>query len=94
MNKISDKAMKITREQAIDLLYGINQTELQKEKYIMEMYSDKDFMNTVKEKFPLDNYTTKRFFRKNEIDYFLRWQDIKLYIENIALMKAYVTKKT
>ena len=88
MSKIFDNATKITREQVIDLLYGSNQTEIRKERYITEMYFDKDFMNTVRKKFPLADYTTKHFFRKNEIHYFLRSQDIRFYIEHIASMKA------
>lgn len=88
MNKLFDNAKKITREQIIDLLYGVNQMELKQGNYMAEMYFDKDFMNTVKRKFPISDYTTKRLFRKNEIDYFLRWQDIRFYIEHIAWMKA------
>ena len=88
MNKLFDNAKKITREQIIDSLYGVNQMEIKKVNYMLEMYSDKDFMKTVEKKFPLENYMTKRFFRKNEIDYFLRCQDMRFYIEHIASMKT------
>ena len=82
--------MKMTKDLINDILYGINPAEIQKNKYITEMYFDENFMNTVRKQFPLDNYTTKRFFRKNEIDYFRRCKDIEWYITRIAWMKSYV----